>query len=297
MKKYTIEQIKEDRIWVNCSATESRKLCKAFGSVGQQLPSGSCNYYRYSHTESCKWDATNFYAPGQLSILFNQVLFPAESSALKKIIGYKSPTDLFNGDVKAGTLFVLFKRNGKPYEHRGYAEDGYESINGFHLLPPELVETWDPIFKEEFKVGSWITILTTGGNDSRHSKHVISYHSIGQTFRILEFDKSHNLCDDIIICEGGYTIRINDVDPHFRLATKNEIKLAQKIYIENYEVKINKSINIVEINGSVYTKDEIFKLTNLLMIHKDQIKSINVGCSGQFKVDLVILHQILNKLN
>lgn len=41
--------------------------------------------------------------------------------------------------------------------------------------------------------------------------------------------------------------------------------------------------------------EELLQLKSL--IQKGQIKSLNVGCNGQFKVDLDLLNKIISKLS
>ena len=78
-----------------------------------------------------------------------------QDSMEKEIIGYKCPVDLFNGNIKKD--WILFKdSDGNTYRPKGQGP--------LHALPKEIVETWEPVYKEEFKVGDWITIT---GNVNR----------------------------------------------------------------------------------------------------------------------------------
>jgi len=64
----------------------------------------------------------------------------------KKIIGYKSPVDLFNKNYKAGTLFIKDTGNFNfMYKPEGCVD------NSKWTLPKEIVETWQPIYEEEVK--------------------------------------------------------------------------------------------------------------------------------------------------
>jgi hypothetical protein len=65
-----------------------------------------------------------------------------------------------------------------------------------------------------------------------------------------------------------------------------------KIEIGGYEVKfLNK--NSCSINGVEYIKTHLETLRYLM--NKGQIKSLNVGCSGQYTVDLPLLDKIIDK--
>lgn len=56
----------------------------------------------------------------------------------KEIIGYKAPMDLFDGNVKKGNIFT---KNGTI---------NYKCNN--LLLPKEIVEQWEPVYKSEEKI-------------------------------------------------------------------------------------------------------------------------------------------------
>lgn len=83
----------------------------------------------------------------------------------KKIIGYRSPIDLFRGNWKAGTIFV--KDNGKDLTMFYKPKDC--TNNSVWSMPEDIVETWEPVFEENqsitIKVGSKnkeITIFKDG---------------------------------------------------------------------------------------------------------------------------------------
>lgn len=60
----------------------------------------------------------------------------------KKIIGYKAPSDLYSGAIKKGEVIKLSKkvRGGKEYE---ITQNGWTCY-----LPPELVESWEPVYSD-----------------------------------------------------------------------------------------------------------------------------------------------------
>lgn len=72
----------------------------------------------------------------------------------RKIIGYKSPIDLFQGQVKAGTLF---KKTGSGLHYWILDENGDCKFMDFKV-PTEIAETWTPVYEELFKVGDWVTV-------------------------------------------------------------------------------------------------------------------------------------------
>lgn len=65
----------------------------------------------------------------------------------KKIIGYTCPTNLYEDKIKKGDLLI---------------KDSYGNYflsSTSHVLPKEIVETWEPVYEEEFKVGDWVVVL------------------------------------------------------------------------------------------------------------------------------------------
>jgi hypothetical protein len=68
---------------------------------------------------------------------------------MKKIIGYKCPTDLFNGRVKKGTIYKIDNANTNDlYNTCGHTSD---PSYGFSNLPKEIVQQWEPVYAEESK--------------------------------------------------------------------------------------------------------------------------------------------------
>lgn len=64
----------------------------------------------------------------------------------RKIIGYKTPYDLFQGEVKKGSIYKLskFPLSKNPYKVEGRGA----SITS---LPKEIVESWEPVYEETTK--------------------------------------------------------------------------------------------------------------------------------------------------
>lgn len=74
----------------------------------------------------------------------------------KEIIGYKCPTDLFNGEIKKDTIYkpLTSKNNVSYYADRWDKPTlKYSKTN----LPKEIVETWTPIYITIFEMGDWVT--------------------------------------------------------------------------------------------------------------------------------------------
>ena len=55
-------------------------------------------------------------------------------------------------------------------------------------------------------------------------------------------------------------------------------------------------IDEVNIGDHYYSRNELLQLQRLMFEGKEQIKSINVGCNGQYKVDLGLLNKIIERI-
>jgi hypothetical protein len=97
--------------------------------------------------------------------------------------------------------------------------------------------------------------------------------------------------DLIAVGHLGGVARIESWKDSFRKATPEEIEKASTIEIGGYEVKINSYQ--IEINNITYGKGQLLDLRTLMKL--GQIKSLNVGCSGQYTVDLELLEKIIEK--
>lgn len=71
-----------------------------------------------------------------------------------------------------------------------------------------------------------------------------------------------------------------------------EIVKEETIAIGQYEVEFKK--DFISINGITYPKRLIESMDEIMRL--GQVKSLNVGCSGQYKVDAETISKILNKL-
>jgi len=81
--------------------------------------------------------------------LKDHYLKPKNMSKDKKIIGYKCPIDLFGGEIKKGEIFR--KMNSKFYKVSLTGVTEYSKH-----LPREIVESWEPIYEEEYRVGDFV---------------------------------------------------------------------------------------------------------------------------------------------
>jgi hypothetical protein len=186
----------------------------------------------------------------------------------KKIIGYK----LTKPEYKEAVIKIC---NYSVFDFKRFEIEVSEGTVE-HLQKARVLDLWfEPVYEqEEFKIGDWVTTTTDVCNSYvKHKK--------GEVFQITEIKS------EFVFFSSNGAVR-ND---RIRKATEEEIKKAQIIKIGGYEVKINSYQ--IEINNITYGKGQLLDLRTLIKL--GQIKSLNVGCSGQYTVDLELLEKIIEK--
>jgi uncharacterized protein YodC (DUF2158 family) len=103
----------------------------------------------------------NFYRHGSPVLKSDPLPFPAPET--RKIVGYKTPFDIYAGAIKAGEIFKPSRINGL-YSHPSVGS----------LLPPEIIEKWEPVY-EEIK---FIKVVKIGQN-----KKVAVYVEAGKSIK------------------------------------------------------------------------------------------------------------------
>lgn len=192
-----------------------------------------------------------------------------EETMEKKIIGYK----LIKPEYKDAAEKIVGINNWEVFEKKlNTVSWGYDARNS--LQKAGVLDLWfGKVYEEEFKVGDWVI--------GWHTRN-FNYHTTAWQI--------NKINDEFIYpvenrCE-------NTTSKSIRKATPEEIEEASTIKIGSYKVEfLNKeycSINSVE-----YNKTHLETLKYLM--GKKQIQSLNVGCSGQYKVDLPLLEKILAK--
>jgi len=88
---------------------------------------------------------------GELNISHSECNFKV---VMKKIIGYKAPTDLFKGVVIKDTIYKDFGTS----QVNQYSPEN--KLQGCYSLPKEIVETWEPVYEETIRekiiyIGTW----------------------------------------------------------------------------------------------------------------------------------------------
>ena len=119
----------------------------------------------------------------------------------KEIIGYLCPQDLFNGCIKAGSLYVKAKGNAANGAYI-YNNDSTSSI------PKEIVEQWKPVYtQDELKVGDWV--ITTQEDFNMYNKY-----SKGELFKVTK------VSNEYVYYEENSSV----LKHRIRKATKEEVK-------------------------------------------------------------------------
>lgn len=136
--KYTIQDLKTKNLVVFLTEQQYNKLCKA---LGFDIVSRYYGEYTYcprdrSYSTFGSKDCIGTYN-SHTFIKFEDIDFG------EKIIGYKAPMDLYGKYIKKGDIYkVCINR------------DFYEPVEGSNdslILPKEIVETWEPVYKEVIK--------------------------------------------------------------------------------------------------------------------------------------------------
>lgn len=156
-EQYTPEQILKELIAVKLDTEEEwRKITNAVGKENSTYRffgnSIDC-YYRFGeknvpevYNKSGYGEKEWYVKKGFKIIDFSQINFEEMD---KKIIGYKAPIDMFGGTVEKGTLFVKPNIEAFWYSPKG---------NTGQSIACEIVETWEPVYEEAFKIGNYVYI-------------------------------------------------------------------------------------------------------------------------------------------
>jgi hypothetical protein len=219
----------------------------------------------------------------------------SERPETKKIVGYKAPIDLFNGRIPKGTLY-------KPAIHTSMNtycsvdEKGNIIDNGITNLPYEIVETWEPVYEEEYKVGDWIYFITDV--ESNTQGKVAKITSIGPDERGKAWIKyePHGPYGGAFRWEGGAFYS----GQHFRKATQEEIKEATSLpTIEGYKTEpVFTSIQggtsaKLTVGCKEFTRDELLSYKKLLSITEKTV-SLKIG---KTEITLELINKLLKALN
>jgi hypothetical protein len=228
--KYTVEYCKkpENKVVIHVKTPEEVRRCdelldnnKAHSYLYTSLDYKDNNECikasNYEHSE-LSWYKRNNYDV----ISFEQFMEDNKQNTMeRKIIGYKSPYDLFSGQIKKDE--ILIKTN-----MHSYCTEKYKDSSSL-FVPKEIVEQWEAVYEEEFKVGDYITVVKNSNKNAYNGEK-------GKTYKIIRINGYGNLhySKDMSIDIQKVTVR---------KATPEEIKAATERYVtlsNGKEVRINK---------------------------------------------------------
>lgn len=204
MNKELIKQLALGKIAVrnDGSLEELRQVLKEAFPKDDFITEGTHKNYILSDDEDF-WDAEDFTNLPSYSV---KEFLKEETMENKKLIGYKVPYDLWGGQIKKGSIYITH-----PPNNYGYRDNMIEEFN----IAKEIVEQWEPVYEEKFKVGDWVTVIQeeAGFNGK-----------LGQTYKI--FGWQENYKNRFYFTEGNKGKSINISKVKVRLATKDEIEKA-----------------------------------------------------------------------
>ena len=264
MKTYTIQEIKDKGIWVKCTGEDATKLLTKMGCI--LTYSQCCNFYRYEESNSDKYRVLLDSQPDSF-ITFDQIDWED-----KKIIEYRVEKECWG-------------INGYHFFKDGVVIVG--SPNFYYFTETGLINNRDyftPIYEEKpkYKVGDWVKVSKNAGGWGSASGNVSE--KIKQISTIIEEPRY-----TIVHFTDDERTELKCIERH---ATPSEIAEAEKITIGGYDVKFYGKIAAI---NEVYYGIEDLK-TLVVLMELGQIKSLNVGCQGQFKVDQQTIEKIISKM-
>lgn len=185
-------------------------------------------------------------------------------STNKRIIGYKCPIDMFDGCIPKNTLYV--RKYSEVLENGYYSKDHLES--NVYYLPKEIVETWEPVYEEEYKVGDW----------------VIGWHCTYKSFKEIPW-KICKIEENYIYSDNHSNTGISNI----RKATKEEIDNFLNITINNYKLEIT-SNNDFNFGCNNFTRNQLDAY--ILLVEREA----DITMFGT-KIDLELLNKIKVQLD
>ncbi len=197
----------------------------------------------------------------------------------KKIIGYKSPTPLFEGNYSKDIIWALSDVGSKKL----YKPNDGEAV--FYAMPAEIVETWEPVYEEEgFKKGDFVVIESTNNLDLPPGQfHLHGIYQLRDNYSPKE-QQFNVVLDDGNSINNGYTGQMWDTIK-VRAATPAEIETAQDIIISGYTAKFADDKSAVNFGCQVWTKAEVDALSTIF----------DKGTLYQFTIDGNIITRSLVK--
>jgi len=224
---------------------------KFLGDYTDLVSFGSKEYKNdvYILCDNIDYNGDNYFMIKESDII---KLAKEQNMSNKEIIGYKAPYDLFGGNIKANTIYKpVASKNNIVYAAtiNGKVVDG-----GQTNMPKEIVETWEPVYKEEFKVGDWVKLVGVSPEEwvkemDKFLNKIVKLNHING--RIIDFEGSE-----------GWSYLLENIS---RKATEEEILSVQKeLLFGGVKFTIKKGEDFAITQYGKITKEEIKNAINYI---------------------------------
>jgi hypothetical protein len=210
--------------------------------------------------------------------LINKTWKMETTKSERKIIGYKLIKPEYKNAINNILKMPMF-------------EIGILTVDGDKICISDLKEAgvldlwFEKVYEEEFKRGDKVILLDLSFINDNNNFTNGEIYTLGGIFFKDEDPRFY-------VEKNNHGHEDGHCNAVFRKATPEEIEKASTIEIG--DCKVIFLPNSILIKTEYYDFYEIKTLVKLMK--RGQIKSLNVGCNGQYKVDLELLTKILDKL-
>lgn len=211
----------------------------------------------------------------------------------KNKIGYKVPYDMFDGNIKKGSIY--YSTRGNCYSN---VKDFNQDYTNPYLLPNEIVETWEPAYEEklEYKI---LSLVDKQGNEYNlysygYSINLTRFYTLEEllTNEYVKITSVKRLSDNKIFRIGDRLLNLDKSIEYIKTTHDNEIILGYgPLFSSNYTIlkvaehklvvlKSDDDIDLyegdkyfeVDLRFDPYTVNENIITTNIIKI--DKLKKI-----------------------
>ncbi len=160
----------------------------------------------------------------------------------KKIIGYLAPMNLFGGKVVKGTIFKPTSSHPTSVPMYLALDKDDKIIHSTYTLPKEIVETWEAVLEDEFKVGDYYKVVS---NElyGKVKKCNSSYYTIGLIGKITNIQNDWcflNNCVSAITTNQLVKATQAEIDSLFNktltLSNGKEVVINKGVCVANNEI-------------------------------------------------------------